>query len=284
MSNHNQKAVLVTGSSSGIGRACGMYLAERGYLVFAGVRKGEDADKLAGLGLKNLVPVCPLDMTKPEDITGAGRTIEEELSKRGIPGLYAVLNNAGGGFIAPLELMDIDKWRRETETRLVGPVALLQATLPLLRKGGGRVLWIQTPGLMPIAFDASIHACDFASNCLSRTLGQELKPWGIPSIQIRCGAISTPSVERSYRELAASMAQWSSAGLELYNEALRKTEKSFRAMDAGRSDPEMIARLVFRALGDRKPKRRYHAGAMSGVSAVMECLPHPLVDRIMEKR
>lgn len=283
MSNH-EKAILITGCSSGIGRACALYLAERGYLVFAGVRKPEDAEQLAARNVKNLMPVCPLDLTKPEDIREAKQTVEKALAARGIPGLYAVLNNAGGGFIAPIELMDLEKWRQETETRLVGPVALLQATLPMIRKGGGRVLWIQTPGLMPIAFDASIHACDFASNCLSRTLRHELKPWGIPSIQIRCGAINTPSVERSYRELAANMAQWSASGLELYNEALRRTEKSFREMDANRSEPETIVRLVFRALEDQKPKRRYHAGRLSGLSALMECLPQPLVDRILEKR
>jgi len=82
--------------------------------------------------------------------------------------------------------------KAEVETRIIGPIALLQEVLPLVRKGGGRILWIQTPSLMPIAFDSSIHACDFASNCLSRTLQQELLPWNIPSIQIRCGGIKTP--------------------------------------------------------------------------------------------
>jgi len=284
MNSNKGKAVLITGCSSGIGRTAALYLAEHGYLVFAGVRRTEDAANLEKLGIKNLVQVCPLDLKDIQNICEAKEKTEAALSKRGISGLYAILSNAGGGFIAPIELMDIEKMRHETETRILGPIALLQIMLPLIRKGNGRVLWIQTPALTPIAFDASIHACDFASNCLSRTLGQELKPWGIPSIQIRCGGIRTPSVERCYTELTNSMAEWSAAGLDLYRESLIKAEKGFRDFDVKRSEPELIARLVFKALEAKKPKRRYHAGYMSGISNIMECVPQPLVDMIMEKR
>ena len=280
----SNQAVLVTGSSSGIGRATATYLAGCGYVVFAGVRKADDAANLKNLGLANLVPVCPLDLRKTDHIRAAKEEIEKELDLRGIQGLYAIVNNAGGGFVAPLELMDMEKMKAELETRILGPIALLQAMLTLIRTGHGRILWIQTPSLMPIAFDASIHACDFAANCISRTLYQELAPWGIPSIQIRCGGISTPSVERCYVELNASMDEWSSSGLDLYTDALKKTERSFRDFDKKRSDPELVAKTVYKALLAGKPRRRYHVGYMSGISALMECIPQPLVDKIMSAR
>jgi NAD(P)-dependent dehydrogenase (short-subunit alcohol dehydrogenase family) len=282
--NRGTRAVLVTGSGSGIGRATALALADRGYIVFAGVRKPEDAKNLEKLGKQNLIPVCPLDMRKTEQIQGAREKIERVLAGRDIPGLYAIVNNAGGGFIAPLELMDLEGMRSELETRILGPIALLQTMLPLVRAGRGRILWIQTPSLMPIAFDASIHACDFAANCLSRTLQQELMPWGIQSIQIRCGGIRTPSVERSYRELRLTMEGWTESGKNLYHDAMSKTEKSFREFDKKRSEPELVAKTVLTALEAEKPKRRYHAGYMSGISAWMECMPQPLVDRIMAKR
>jgi NAD(P)-dependent dehydrogenase (short-subunit alcohol dehydrogenase family) len=282
--NPGTKAILITGCSSGIGRAATTHLANCGYLVFAGVRRAEDAENLEKLGLKNLVPISPLDLRKPEQISEAKQKIEKELEKQKIPGLYAVLSNAGGGFIAPLELMDLEKMKAEVETRIIGPIALLQALLPLVRKGGGRILWIQTPALMPIAFDSSIHACDFASNCLSRTLQQELLPWNIPSVQIRCGGINTPSVGKCYDELDESMKKWSSSGLSLYHDALKKTEKEFKDFDIKRSEPEEVAKVIHKALLAKKPKRRYHIGHMSGISAVMECLPQPLTDMIMSKR
>jgi NAD(P)-dependent dehydrogenase (short-subunit alcohol dehydrogenase family) len=280
----NTKAILVTGCSSGIGREIAVHMAGCGYVVFASVRKAEDAEKLKKQNVKNLVPLFPLDLRKPEQIAEAGRVLEKELEERKIEGLYAVVNNAGGGFIAPLELMDLEKMRAEAETRILGPIALLQATLPLVRRGNGRILWIQTPSLMPIAFDASIHAWDFASNCLSRTLQQELLPWGIPSIQIRCGGIKTPSVEKCYTELEQSMAEWSASGRSLYHDALKKAEMAFRDFDKKRSEPELIARVVEKALSAKKPKRRYQAGHMSGIAAVMECLPQPWTDAIMSKR
>lgn len=282
--NTNNKAILITGCSSGIGRAVATHIASCGYYVFASVRKKEDAENLEKLGLKNLIPICPLDLRKQEQISEARKIIEKELEKRNIQGLYAIINNAGGGFIAPLELMNLEKMKAEVEARIIGPIALLQAMLPLVRKGNGRILWIQTPSLMPIAFDASIHACDFASNCLSRTLQQELLPWNIPSIQIRCGGVKTPSVEKCYTELNESLIEWSSSGQNLYVDALKKTEKEFRDFDVKRSEPELIAKIVHKALQAEKPKRRYHAGYMSGISAVMECLPQPLVDVIMSKR
>src|SRR5689334_14790012 len=91
------RAVLVTGCSSGIGRATAEYLAGNGFLVFATVRKAADAESLRGLKQPNLVPVCPVDLSKVEDIAAAVEIITAELQKRGIDGLFAIVNNAGAG-------------------------------------------------------------------------------------------------------------------------------------------------------------------------------------------
>ena len=130
------------------------------------------------------MPVWPLDLTKPGDISQAFEFISEELKKRNLPGLYALINNAGGGFIATIELMDLDKFKIELETRMVGPIRLLQTFLSLLREAKGRILWLVTPAIMPVPLVASIHICDFAVNYLARTLKIELKKWGIPVILI----------------------------------------------------------------------------------------------------
>jgi NAD(P)-dependent dehydrogenase (short-subunit alcohol dehydrogenase family) len=279
----NGKAVLVTGCSSGIGRATAVYLAEQGYTVFATVRKEADAANLRGLNLPTLVPVCPLDLTRPEDIASAVAAVERELSARRLE-LFALVSNAGGGGVAPLELMDVDKFRAEVETRIVAPVALLQAFLPDIRRAHGRVVWIATPSIIPIAYVASIHACDFAVNCLARTLQIELKQWSISSIMVRCGGVKTASAERSVQELEASFAQWPPERFAPYAEALRKEAKELSAFDANRTEPQEIAQVVYKALSVRKPKRRYQVGYLSGLAAALEYLPQTWVDAIMERR
>ena len=152
------RAVLVTGASSGIGRAIALDLARRGMLVFASVRRAEQADELresAGPTLTSgpapgLVPLCPLDLARTDHIPAVAAQIEEELARRGLPGLFGVVSNAGGGGIAPIELMDLAAFQGELSARLLGPVALLQALLPSIRGAWGRIIWIATPGLLPI--------------------------------------------------------------------------------------------------------------------------------------
>ncbi len=278
------KSVLVTGCSSGIGRATAVYLAQHGWTVFATVRKEADADSLRGLNLPTLVPVCPVDLTKPDQIAAAVETIEGELRARHEPGLYAIVNNAGGGGVAPIELMDVDKFRVELEARLVAPVELLQAFLPAIRETHGRIVWIVTPSIIPIPYVSSIHACDFAVNCIARTLQIELKRWDIPNIMIRCGGVKTAAPARSAQELEESFQQWSRERLAPYADVLRKEQDEFSTFDARRTEPEEIAKVVYKALTARKPKRRYQIGYLSGLAAALEYLPQTWVDAIMARR
>ncbi|MBN2086356.1 MAG: SDR family NAD(P)-dependent oxidoreductase [Anaerolineales bacterium] len=171
------ESILITGCSSGIGLAMALHLASRGFHVLAAVRREPDAERLRGFHLSSLEPVCPLDLADPAQITAAAASINESLARKGRDRLYAVINNAGGGFIAPVELMDIGRFRAEMETRVMGPVALLQSLLPLVRRArGGRILWIATPALVAIPYVASIHACEFAMNCVAQNLHLELSP------------------------------------------------------------------------------------------------------------
>ncbi|MGA2141251.1 MAG: SDR family NAD(P)-dependent oxidoreductase [Brevinematales bacterium] len=282
--NNCGKSVLVTGCSSGIGRACALYLARKGFTVFAGVRKESDAMNLRNLALENLFPVSPLDLTRPEQLPAILEEVSRKLAESGQEGLFALVNNAGGGFISPIELMDLGKFRIELETRLTGTIGLLQAFLPLIRKAHGRIVWIVTPGLMPIPFDSSIHACDFAVNNLARTLKIELQPWNIPVIMVRCGTIKTESVERSYRELDESFKTWAGEKSDLYKDALNREVGRWKEYDKKRTDPVKAAKTVYRALTAEKPGSRYRVGYMSGAAAFLELLPQTMTDSILGKR
>lgn len=276
-----KKSVLITGCSTGIGFAVAPYLAKNGFTVFASVRKPEDADRLRSLQEPNLIPVCPLDLTCPGDIPPAVEFIQNELKKRGQNGLYALINNAGSGSVAPVEMMNLDLFSRDLHTRLVGPLGLVQALLPLLRQGGGRIVWIATPAIIPIPYVTSIHACDFAVNCIARTLDIELRPWRIPNILVRCGGIKTTTSKQTPEGIAAILQHPRS---HLYREVLDKWFNEMDDFDDKRTAPVKVAEVIYTALCAANPKRRYSIGHMAGLAALLEAMPQTLADAIMKAR
>lgn len=285
MGNSRGEAVLITGCSSGIGRAAAIYLVRHGCTVFATVRKDSDADALSALQEPNLVPVCPLDLSHRDHIPAVADFVNAEIQRRNLPGLRALINNAGGGQIAPVELMDLDLFSQELQVRLVGAAGLVQAFLPAIRQApGGRLIWIVTPAIMPTPYVASIHAADFAVNCLARTLQIELKRWAIPSIMIRCGGIQTPSVSRSMDKLHDDLQHWPDDRVKLYEEALREWAESMVPFDAKRTPPEKVAEVVGRAVKVDSPRSRYSVGYMAGFAAVLENIPQSLADAILRMR
>jgi NAD(P)-dependent dehydrogenase (short-subunit alcohol dehydrogenase family) len=277
-------AVLVTGCSSGIGRQMAVTLADHGYVVFATVRKEADAEDLRGLGIANLVPVCPLDLADLGHVKRAAEQVTNELRRRAKDGLYALINNAGGGSPAPVELMDLEKFRAELHTRLLGSVAMVQAFLPLIRRANGRIVWIMTPALIPTPYVTSIHACDFAVNCIVRTLDIELKPWSIRNVMIRCGGIRTPAGLRTTSDVEAVLAMEPRERVSLYERVLRKWSAEMTEFDKKRTDPQKVAAVVLEALAARRPKRQYSVGYMATAARLLEAMPRTIADTILRTR
>src|SRR5208337_848336 len=170
---------------------------------------------------------------------------------------------------------------RELQARLSGSIALVQAFLPLLRDGKGRIVWIVTPATIPSPYVASIHACDFAANCLARTLDIELQSWSIPSVQIRCGGIKTAKGLETTKEVEAILRH---PKADLYRESLGKWSEEMSDFDRKRTPPGKVAEQVERALRSRSPKRRYSVGYMHRAAAMLEALPQSLTDRILKSR
>ena len=278
------ESVLITGCSSGIGRQAALALAGRGFTVFATVRKEADAESLRGLNVPGLIPVCPVDLADPEDASQTAAFVAHELVRMGMNGLYALVNNAGAGRPVPVELLPLPEFHTELRARVLGSVALVQGVLPLLRRAQGRIVWIMTPALIPTPYVAGIHACDFAVNCIARTLDIELKPWRIPNIMIRCGGIRTPAGMRTVSDVEAVLRDGPPERVALYDGALRKWAKDMAAFDEKRTDAGKVAEVVVRALMAWKPKRRYSVGHMAGAAAFLESLPQPVADWILKRR
>ena len=148
--------VLITGASTGIGRATALRLAGSGWTVLAGVRKAADGEALKADGGERIVPI-ELDVTDAAQIAAA----VAEVDGRGR--LDALVNNAGIGFGGPLELVPIDDLRNQFEVNVLGPVALTQALLPALRRARGRILFISSVGgRVAMAFTAPYAASKHA--------------------------------------------------------------------------------------------------------------------------
>src|SRR5579884_3671956 len=121
-----KEIILVTGASTGIGRACAFRFAELGYRTFAGIRKPSDGEALKAESSGKIEPVH-LDVTHSESIAGAVEAVGD------LP-LAGLINNAGIATLGPLELLPIDAWRKQFEVNVIGLVAVTQAFLPLLRR------------------------------------------------------------------------------------------------------------------------------------------------------
>ena len=282
--NTYQKSILITGCSSGVGQASALYLARHGVTVFAAVRKEADAESLRRLGLPDLIPLCPLDLTQPQQIEAAVTWLQEELQRRGLHGLDGVLHNAGGGGPAPIEMLEPVLLQTQLHIRVVGSMALTQAVLPLLRQAGGRLLWIATPALIPTPYVTGIHAADFAVACLARTLEIELKPWHIASILIRCGGIQTPAGARTISDIETLLQKDVLGKADLYASALQKWLTDMAEFDAHRTPPERVAEVVYRAFTASRPRHRYAVGHLAMAAAFLEALPAPLCDALLKAR
>src|SRR5262245_33301104 len=125
--------VVVTGTSTGIGRACALRLAGAGFSVFAGVRRESDGEVLRGEATGSLTPLL-MDITDPGMIAVAAEHVSAAVGDRGLDGL---VNNAGIVKPGPLEYQPIADFRRQLEVNLFGHVMVTQAFLPLIRRGGG---------------------------------------------------------------------------------------------------------------------------------------------------
>ena len=194
MNSIGKQSVVITGSSSGIGRASVARMVRRGWRVFAGVRKQSDADDLKAEFGPDVLPVI-IDVTGRATIATAAQQVAHELRDGGLNGL---VNVAGVGIVRPIEYATADEIRRTFEVNTFGQIAVTQVFLPLIRRARGRIVNITTVGVhIPIPFGALLNASKSAFSTFNDSLRLELHPFGIRVIAIEPGAIKTPAVEKT---------------------------------------------------------------------------------------
>jgi NAD(P)-dependent dehydrogenase (short-subunit alcohol dehydrogenase family) len=268
--------VLVTGASTGIGEATALRLQKAGFRVFAGVRKPEDGDRLRAAGV---TVVQPLDVTKPDDVDAAVRTVEQGLN--GSP-LRGIVNNAGIGIGGPLEALDLDGFRRTIEVNTTSQLAVTRAFLPLLRKSKGRIVNMTSiGGRVAQPFAGPYIASKFALEGVTDVLRVELLGWGIDVIAIEPGTIATPIWEKSSREAENVLESLTAEQRDLYGKRLAKAAKMIERQNKRGAPPDKVAEAVEKALTASRPKPRYLVGDARVLLGLKRLLPTRWFDRLL---
>jgi NAD(P)-dependent dehydrogenase (short-subunit alcohol dehydrogenase family) len=272
------RTVLVTGSSTGIGRATALRLDRAGWRVFAGVRREEDAQSLRAEASDRLTSVM-LDVTSAEQIAAAAELIGGELGGTGLDGL---VNNAGVAIPSPLETIPIEELRHQIEVNLTGQVAVTQAVLPQIRGARGRIVFISSiGGRIAFPLSGAYHAAKFGLEAVGDVFRQELRRWGISVSIVEPGTIDTPIWHRGEQkadELEHPVRE------ELYGEAIASYRKVVRQLAERGIPPEKVAATIEAALSARRPKPRYLVGADAKVQArVKPFVPTRIFDRVIAR-
>ena len=269
-------AVLITGASTGIGRVTALLLAREGFRVFAGVRREADGERLRAAASGGLTPVM-LDVTDASSIDAAARGVEGAAGPGGLAGL---VNNAGIVISGPLEVLPLDELRRQFEVNVFGLVATTQAFLPMIRRGGGRVVNVGSiSGRVAFPFLGPYCATKFALEALSDALRMELRPWGIHVVGVLPGSVVTPIWEKSRALAEESLERLPAEKKEPYRERMNRFRDA--SVESGRDgiSADSVACVILRALTEKRPRTRYLVGRNARVGAL---LAHLLPDRAMD--
>lgn len=280
MADGSPGAVVVTGSSTGIGRACALELDRRGFAVFAGVRKEADAEALRAAGSDRLRPLI-IDVTEPEQIAAAAGVVAEA-SPAGLAGL---VNNAGVGVGGPLELIPIDDFRRQIEVNLIGQIAVTQAFLPALRRARGRVVFLSSiGGLNANPYMSPYHASKFGIEAVGDSLRQEMRQFGVEVSLVEPGSVATPIWAKGKESADAIQDRLTPEDERLYGDKVARMGKVLEKVGARGAPPEKVADAVARALTDKRPKTRYLVGGDARMTLLMRrVLPDRIRDRIVAR-
>ena len=264
------QTVLITGASSGIGKAIAIRLQQEGYFVYAAARRVAQMRDLEDMGATAL----KMDVTREEDIVAGVERIGEE---RG--GTDILVNNAGFGLYGPVEDTPLDAARYQFEVNLFGLARLTQLVLPRMReKRAGKIVNISSIGgkvYSPLGswYYATKHALEGWSDCLR----WELKRFGIDVIIVQPGLIRTEFGDVAFGELKEKMRH--SAYSRIFDRLAERLDGY-----GGGSSPTVIADVVLKAIRARRPRTRYAAGRFAKPTLLFRKLASDrMFDRLLDR-
>ncbi len=247
----NDKSVLITGCSSGIGYCAAKGLAERGYRVFATARKAQDVERLSSEGLESL----QLDLDDSQSIQTALNEILDRTGGR----LYGLFNNGAYGQPGAVEDLRREVLRAQFETNLFGWLELTNAVIPVMRRQGeGRIIQNSSVlGLVTLAFRGAYNATKFAVEGLTDTLRLELAGSGVHVSLVEPGPIESRFRANAFEAFKKNIDVEDSFFRESYARTVDRLSKEGPAAPFT-LPPEAVLKKVIHALESPRPKVRYY--------------------------
>ena len=287
--------VLITGCSSGIGRAAALSLHRAGFTVYATARRIETLTELSDRGLRTLA----LDVTDEQSMTTAVATVEADAGP-----VAVLINNAGYGLYGPVEQLPMAEIRRQFETNFFGLVRLTQLVLPgMRRRRRGRILNVSSMGgRITLPGGAFYHASKYAVEALSDALRMEVAQFGIDVVLIEPGPVKTPWNDVAAGSLSSAAAPGRAAdgaaagGLgpaadgDAYQEYKAAVGASFGRIQTGvfgrlGSTSEDIAKVITQAVTARRPRPRYLINPVAkSLVAMNRVLPARAYDSMLRRQ
>ncbi|MCK5839669.1 MAG: SDR family oxidoreductase [Bacteroidales bacterium] len=272
-----KKSVLITGASSGIGKACALYLDNLGFMVFAGVRNQEDKKKLSNEGSERLKPVM-LDVEKENTIVDAYNMIANETEYP----LFGLVNNAGIGIGGVLEATPTEEIRKVMEVNVIGLHAVTRAFLPLLRKHSGRIINIGSISSFVASPAASTYAASkYAVRAITESLHLELKPFGMFVSLVAPGPVKSAiwGKSKAYRDrLRKNIDPELTSAYSFFVKISDIIDDLINPVPAIE-----VAKVVAHGLTSKKPKQVYIVGGDAKKTYLLLKLPRRLFNWLMIK-
>lgn len=242
------RVALITGCSSGIGRATAIRLHEGGWTVYATARKRAALAELEGQGMRTL----SLDVTDEKSMTAAVRAVEQEAG-----GIDALINNAGYSQSGAIEAVPLDRVRAQFETNVFGLVRMIQLVLPGMRaRGGGRIVNLSSMGgKLVFPGGGFYHGTKHAVEAISDALRFEVKGFGVKVIIIEPGLIKTGFADAAVATVDGGGEVYAAFHTEVARVTKESYEKGPLARFAGK--PEVVAGVIWKALEAKNPRPRY---------------------------
>jgi NAD(P)-dependent dehydrogenase (short-subunit alcohol dehydrogenase family) len=273
----NEKTIVITGASTGIGRATALHLDKLGFRVFAGVRKEADGQALRKEASNKLRPIF-LDVTNGDSIATAVDTVAKETGGE----LYGLVNNAGVSLNGPLELVPTSEIRQLMDVNVLGLLAVTKAFLPLLRQSKGRIINISSGhGLLAVP-DKSIYAASkFAVQAITDSLRVELRPFDVSASSIVVGKVDTAVLGKIIADRDKMIEAAPAEVVKLYSPLIEFFDKEVKELPG--IPAVEVGKVVAQALNTEKPKAQYLIGPGAKKMKNLARLPVGLRDWLMVK-
>ena len=272
------KTILITGTSTGIGRACALHLDSLGHTVYAAVRRSEDAKSLVSEASNRLKPTI-LDLADEASILKAAEKISTETGGK----LDAVINNAGLGLGGALEVTPLSEIHKVINVNVIGLLAVTKTFLPMIRKSQGRIINIGSTAGYLASPGASVYSgSKFAVRAITYALRLELHPFGIKVILVSPGAIESAIWEKGKHYRQALQERVDPEIADLYGPLRRFGDSLYTEMK--RIPAIKVASVVTDALTSKHPRRHYIVGKDAKGAKIASYLPKAFLNKIILKR